>query len=463
VRAPVLLNGPAAAAWYFRFWRDPLQTMVQSRAAYGPFIQLPHPRFFTNTPRPFLVAIGADFNREVLGDPTAWRPVHLGPDGRKHSASRRVGMGLIRMRGRQHEHYRRLISRPLQPRNVNAMGADMVRLAEEEVAAWPVGQVIDLWAQTQRLMRTLAIGLLFGDDRTHGYPIADMINRRTRWSAMAAFCPLNVPGTAYHRMQRNDEILERRIIEWANCKRGSVDERDILSLIVASPDENGDPLHDQMIAGHIATLFGAAYETCQNALIWTLVLLSQHPQIARDLFDELEEKAGGVAPDFDRLVKLPLLAAVVKESMRILPIAPQQMRVALRASTLAGYPVPPYTRVVLSSLLTNRDPKIYCEADRFKPERWAAINPSPYEYLVFSAGPRGCPGYWFGLCAVKAALAAIMTRFRIAIVPNTRIDFAVGITMSPRRGIPAVLHDQDGAFTTSPIRGGIRKMVQLPN
>jgi cytochrome P450 len=178
----VSLNVPAAVAWYLRFLRDPLQTMVQSRAAHGPFIRLPHPRFSTNTPRPFLVAIGADFNREVLGDPTAWRPVHLGPDGPKNSASRRVGMGLIRMRGRRHEHYRRLVGRPLQPRNVNAMSVDMVRLAEEEVDSWPVGQVIDLWAHTQRLMRTLAIGLLFGDDRTHGYPIADMISPKARWT-----------------------------------------------------------------------------------------------------------------------------------------------------------------------------------------------------------------------------------------------------------------------------------------
>jgi cytochrome P450 len=256
------------------------------------------------------------------------------------------------------------------------------------------------------------------------------------------------------------EQLEQRIVEWADCKRGHLNGRDLLSIVVNSPDEHGNPPSHDRIVGQTPTLFGAAYETCQNALIWTLILLEQHPRVARELYDELQGE--GAALTFDRLVQLPLLDGVVKESMRILPPVPQQFRVAQCDTTLAGHAMPKTTRVALSAFITNRDPDLYPEPARFKPSRWQSIDPSPYEYLVFSAGPRGCPGYWFGLCAIKTALAAIFSRYRIALAPEAHIDYKVRVALSPRNRIAAVLHRQDGGFAAAPIRGGIRDLVELP-
>jgi cytochrome P450 len=197
--------------------------------------------------------------------------------------------------------------------------------------------------------------------------------------------------------------------------------------------------------------------------MWTLILLEQHPQVARALCEELRDSRAGAPLTFEQIVQLPLLDNVVKESMRILPPVPQQFRVAQHDTTLAGHPMPQMTRVALSALITNRDPDLYPEPDRFKPERWEKIEPSSYEYLVFSAGPRGCPGYWFGLCAIKAAIAAIFSRYRIALVPASRIDYKVRVALSPRHRVAAILHRQDGAFAAAPIRGGIRDLVEFPH
>ena len=460
----VLVNGTAAARWYLQFFRDPLKAMLRGRATHGPLFQLPHLRFPTEPPRKFVIAIGAAFNEEVLHDPTTWRTVSIAAAGPRGSASRRLGMGIIRMTGRPHAHYRRLLVPPLHRKSVTEMGAQMVRLAEEEVESWPLGEVIDLWARVQRFLRTLAIGLLFGDDRPRGYSTAELIGQffDFNWSWKVAACPVSISGTPYHRMLRVGERLERSILEWADCKRGRSDSRDLLSIIVNSLDENGCPASNDKIVGHAPTLLAAAYETCQNALIWTLILLEQHPQVARALCDELRDSRAGAPLTFEQIVQLPLLDAVVKESMRILPPVPQQFRVAQCDTTLAGHPMPQMTRVALSALITNRDPDLYPEPARFKPSRWDSIDPSSYEYLVFSAGPRGCPGYWFGLCAIKTALAAIFSRYRVALAPEARIDYKVRVALSPRNGIAAVLHRQDGGFAAAPIRGGIRDLVELP-
>jgi cytochrome P450 len=461
---PVMLRGPSAVAWYFRFMRDPLQAMLRSHATHGPFLQLPHLRSLTRRPRTFVVAVGAAFNQEVLDNAATWRTVSIMPKGPRNSAARRLGMGIIRMNGRSHGHYRRLLVPPLHRKSLAAIGADMVRLVDDEVGSWPQGEVIDLWEHVQRLMRILAIGLLLGGDRVRGYPIAELISEFLdfNWSWKVAACPIDIPGTPYHRMLRSGETLERRIIEWAACKRGQLDERDLLSIVVNRPDEHGHPASDDKIVGHAPTLFAAAYETCQNALLWTLVLLTQHPQVARDLLDELQDNRAGSPLPFEKLVQLSLLDAIVKESMRILPPVPQQFRVAERDTTLAGHAIPATTRVMLSALLTNRDPALYPDPARFKPERWANINPSPYEYLVFSAGSRGCPGYWFGSCAIKAAIAAIFARYRLTLVAGARLDTKVHVALSPRWRVGAILHRQDGAFRAAPIGGAIRNLVQFP-
>lgn len=461
--APVVLAWATASLWYLRFARDPLQAIARIHAIHGPFLKLPYPRIsFRGPARALVVAIGPQFNRDVLSNPSVWRPINIGPPGGKNSTVRRLNRGILGMTGRQHEYYRKLFVPPLQR---SAKAPDMIRLAVEQVNSWPLNQTIDLAAHAKKLVRTFAIGLLFGDDRPQGYPIADgitrMMNSNFSWRILA--CPVKIPGTPYHQMTRGAEDLERRIIEWADHKRGEMDSRDLLSILVNSPDENGCPVSNENVINQTPTIFGGAFETCQNALIWTLLLLDQHPKIARDLYDELQGAAGGDMPTHQQLMHLPLLGAIIKESLRILPPVPHQIRVAQDDTHLNGHALPRRTKLMLSCFLTNREPGIFPQANQFRPDRWATIDPSPYEYSVFSGGARGCPGFALALAMLKVGIATIMLRYRIALQPETRIDYKVGVALSPRRAIPAVLHRQDGEFASSAIRGRIRDIVHLPS
>jgi len=67
-------------------------------------------------------------------------------------------------------------------------------------------------------------------------------------------------------------------------------------------------------------------------------------------------------------------------------------------------------------------PHPYPDGDVFRPERWFTIAPTAFEFPVFSGGPHSCPGYWFGSTAVKVALVAILTHYRLSLAPNARID-----------------------------------------
>ena len=142
--------------------------------------------------------------------------------------------------------------------------------------------------------------------------------------------PINLPMTAYGQIVRDAEKLERRILRWVAAKRGRPDERDLASIIVNTPDADGNQPDDASIVAHVASLFALSSEGSQSALVWTLVLLAQHPRITAALRDELNNKLGGASPALDKAGELPYLDAVVKESMRILPPVPLQIRVAQR-------------------------------------------------------------------------------------------------------------------------------------
>ena len=464
-QSPVLLTGMDGLGVFARFLRDPMLAMRSTYDTYGPLVIVDSPLriFFGARHRFFAFAAAPEINREVLNDPETWRPVHVMFVSRKDTPSRRVGLGIISMGGAPHAHYRNLLSQPLRKSNVDARGEEMAQLAGQFVDQWPVGQSFDLWHRARRLVRDLTIGLLFGDDKEHAYRIADLVDERVlfKWSLGALACPVDLPVTPYGRMTRQSAAIEQGVAEWAGCKRGQLDNRDLLSILVNNPDENGNPPTDAALTGHVPSLFVAGYETCQTALIWSLVLLSQHPRIARDLTDELS-KLDSSPLTLEAIKDLPLLDAVIKESMRLLPPVPMQIRRASCATRLGDCPVPYRTKAVLSAFVVNRLPDVYSDPDRFKPERWDDIKPSAFEYAVFSAGPRVCPGQWFGLNMLKVTLATIVSRFRVELKPNLRIDYQIQPTLSPRAAVPAMLKSKEGTFVSSRLRGGISRLVQFP-
>jgi cytochrome P450 len=267
--------------------------------------------------------------------------------------------------------------------------------------------------------------------------------------------PLDIPGLPHARYRRAAEDMEGRILRWASRRRGMSAERDILSMFVNGPDETGAPLSEDRLAGHILTIYAASFTSSVASLIWSLFLLMQHPGIAHDLCDELEGSGLDPAADGMRILDLPLLDRVLKESMRLLTPVPYQVRRVTREVHAAGADLRPRDIVVIGSWATNRLACVYPEAERFRPERWATADANSFDYLTFSAGPRRCLGYGLAMIMVKITLATILARRRPSLVANARIDTKVAVTLRSRRPIPVVMAGRDARFLRSDVRGTI--------
>jgi cytochrome P450 len=434
---------------------DPLRGMRRLHDAHGPFVLLQYP--FSRRSQAAVLPCVADAGlcRAILSAPDVWRNVNVVFRGllRKNHAGDRLSFGMTRLRGARHDHYRRLIAGPMRRPAVAAMSPQMAAIAQRLVASWPSDVPTDLLPLTENLILELAFGLLFGEDRERALPIARMNARAFNSSWL-------FPTWNYLVFLAKAAKHERAILEWAEQKRGKYDANDILSVLANNPNECG-VYAPELIGGIVTFTFGAAYDTCKSALAWTLILLAQHPTIAGMLADEINGALHGELPTIDRIGALPLLDAVIQEGMRLFPPVPMLGRRSLVDTALDETEIKPKTLVLISGFLINRNPDLYRKPDRFDPERWNGRAPSPYNYATFGAGPHMCPGVTFAHQAMKIAIAAILSRYRIHLVRDTRIDYRIYVSMKPYPAIPVVLRDLASKPEAARIGGRIHRMVDL--
>ncbi len=342
----------------------------------------------------------------------------------------------------------------------------MAAIIDRSLDSWAIHRPIDMHQLMRRLSLTLSSRFLFGtDDVERSTRLSTALENFLGQAAAhgASIIPVNLAGLPYRRMLKCAEELERLIQEMIEIKRRADNAgRDVLSIMVRACTQDDPAFTEAELPGHTVFMFGASYETAADAMGWTLFLLAQHPDVALQLLDELDAAQLSDLPTLDELDALPLLNAVIDESMRLLPPVPYTVRTATMPTELDGVMLKRGDRVVISHYMTQHLPELYPEPNRFLPERWFNLKADPYSYLPFSAGPRLCVGYHFAMAEIRLALLKIIRRFRLTVIPGSRIDRKVRVTMNPTFGLPMMLHCQDRAFKTSPVTGQIHEMVDLP-
>ena len=391
-------------------------------------------------------------------------------DAGRNEPLKHFGVGLFGVNSDEHRQQRRLLMPAFHKKRIEAYCDDMVSITHSELDRWPIDHQLDLAVALRLLTMRVATKTLFGKDiGEHGSEAGQLLQEALAVlaSPLTTLLPFDLPGLPYRHFMdligRFDEQM-RAII--AQKRASGLDEGDVLSMLLRARDEeSGLQLSEDEVLGHTGVIFAAGHETSSNALTWTLFLLTQHPHVTADLLDELEGVLHGEAPTVEQLQHLPLLDHVVKESMRVLPPAPWNGRVLAQTTELGGYALPAGTEVFVSIYHTHHMPDLYPQPEVFDPGRWERITPSIFEYQPFSAGPRMCIGASFAIMEIKIVLAMLLQRYRLQCLPQQRVDRSGLIVITPKGGLPVIVHQQDRQFTrgVGGIRGNIREMVKLPN
>ncbi len=369
---------------------------------------------------------------------------------------------LLNMNGEHHKRHRHLMQPAFHTRQIGLYHDDMAALTRLMLERWQSLSQIELHAEMKKLTQRITVKTLFGlSDEKEIDQIGALFQQLQASQSRLMYTPLiDVPGMPYHHTLKLAGQLESFIRAMIAHKREDGERTDVLAALVRAHDEDGTKLTDDELVSHTLTLYAAGHVTTSNALTWTIFLLHQHPRIHADLLAELDGKLHGDAPALESLHQLSLLDGVIKESLRLLPPTPTSMRIAASPCEVGGFALPKGSTIFFSPFLTHREPSLYEEPDRFKPQRWATLSPTPYEYLPFAAGPHRCLGAEFALQEMKVVLAMLLQRSRLAVVPNARIE-PKGSNLDPAHGMPMRILQEDQQFERVPVRGSIHRLVEF--
>lgn len=353
-----------------------------------------------------------------------------------------LGNGLLTSERAMHARQRRLIAPAFAHKRISSYAATMAERSGRFAAQLADGHVLDVAESIMGLTLEIVGKTLFdaevvsnADEVGKAVTVA-MHCAMTQVSSLVPIPPF-VPTPLNLRNRRAvaqlDAILYRIIRE--RRARGG-DRVDLLSMLLATQDEDGGSMSDQQIRDEAMTLFLAGHETTANALSWALYLLARNPAARARL--EAEVDALGRLPSYEDLKQLPWTLAVMKETLRLYPPAYILARRTVADVTIGPHRIKKPTIVLVNVLGMHRRPDLFRSPESFDPERFlgdAEKQLPRCAYMPFGAGPRICIGNHFALMEGQVVLASLLKRLRFDLVSDVPVEPDPLVTLRPRGGV----------------------------
>nr|ADD84652.1 CYP92A45 [Scoparia dulcis] len=168
------------------------------------------------------------------------------------------------------------------------------------------------------------------------------------------------------------------------------------------------------VKGMLQGLLAGGTDTSVIAIEWSIHEIMRHPRVYDKAKEELERVIGKSRwVEEEDFSQLPYLEAIIKESMRLHPIAALLApHLAMEDCNVAGYDISKGTVVMINNWSLGRDPKAWDKPEEFMPERFMVeeidMLGSNFALLPFGSGRRMCPGYRLALNIVRSTLANLL-------------------------------------------------------
>ncbi|XP_029453783.1 cholesterol 24-hydroxylase isoform X2 [Rhinatrema bivittatum] len=184
-------------------------------------------------------------------------------------------------------------------------------------------------------------------------------------------------------------------------------------------------------------LKGAGQETTAGQLAFAVMELARHPEIMEKVRAEVDEVIGSKRDiDYEDLGKLKYLSQILKETLRLYPVAPGTSRWLEDDAVIEEVKVPAQTALLFSMYIMGRMDKFFPDPLTFNPDRFSSDAPRPYfTYFPFSLGPRSCIGQVFAQMEAKVVMAKLVQRFEFRLVAGQSFKILDTGSLRPLDGV----------------------------
>jgi cytochrome P450 family 135 len=409
------------------WWRRPLQTLERLQARYGDM---------------FSYRLPYEGTWVFLSDPEAIKQVFTGDPRLLHAGEANIVLlpvlgehSVLLLDEPAHMKERKLMLPPFHGKRMKAYGDVMAGIAADEIDRWPADRPMRMRPRMQAMTLEIILRAVFGvGEGERLNRLRDQLRRTLNLLShprRAIFMVMLGPDRLrrFPPFRRQMERVDRLLYEEISARRSAADlaERDdILSLLLQARHEDGRQMSDHELRDELMTLLVAGHETTATGLSWAIELLARHPEALSRLEDS-------VAAGEDEY-----LDAVIKETLRLRPVIALVLRKLVEPMEIGGRLLPAGVSVAPSIYLVHRNPEIYPEPERFRPERFIEKPAGTYTWIPFGGGVRRCLGAAFAEFEMSVVLRELVARRRLRPVGGPEHSVRSTITNVPSRGAEVV-------------------------
>ena len=253
--------------------------------------------------------------------------------------------------------------------------------------------------------------------------------------------PINLPFTAYGRAIKARDRMRAYI-------KGRVANSDgdgtALGILKKARGPNGEQLPTEELEIELLHFFFAAHGGLTASIAWQIVVLGQHPELAKRIRAEADAVLDDRVPTVAKLGQLAHARAVGREVLRAYPIAPSTfIGVAKKDLEVEGYAIKQGWKgagaiwATLQDGSTFQDPTAF-DAARFTDEKFANVTPGAF--VPQGSGPpdgHRCAGEQLIKLVMPAFLAWFARRYDVSLANQDLSPGAGGFAPLPRGGLRA--------------------------
>jgi cytochrome P450 len=367
----------------------------------------------------------------------------MGPIVGKHS--------LLTLDGERHIRHRRLVSPSFHGEAVRTYRERVAEIAAAEVDRWPVGRELPIRPRMQAITLEVILRTVVGvSDERRMERLRTLLRRITQVGVVEMWIVWAYPHLIDHAVVKRFSTLrlmpevDGLLYEEIAAHRAEPDGReDVLALLLAARDEDGEGLSDEELRDHLITLLVAGHETTTTALAWCFERLLRHPAAHLRLQRELDEGSD------ERY-----LDAVLNETLRVRPVIDAVWRKLAAPAEVAGWLLPAGATVMPSIEIVQHS-DAFADAGAFRPERFLEGSAGgrashPYTFIPFGGGARRCVGASFAMMEMRAIVRTVLERVALR-APSARSERVKvhHITLVPARGGRVIVTGRRGGAPRS--------------
>jgi cytochrome P450 len=219
-------------------------------------------------------------------------------------------------------------------------------------------------------------------------------------------------------------------------KSKSIDDQQKIVTMNELTSSGGTNYEQEDLISDMILLFLAGFDTTGYSIGFTLLELAKNQDVQTKLRDELNSASKDPNAGKKRIISSPLLKNVIKETMRLWPVAASgggrvlSEDMVVITKDIKGLEqtmiLPKGSLVVMNTFAMQRDKDTFNRPDEWLPDRWDnATEDMKAAYMPFLVGRRSCPGQLLAISELEVFLSRLLMNYQWSLVKETQPEYSI--------------------------------------